>query len=72
MTYIPEILPSHAIEKKALPSKQRRIVFTVYPGFSLLDLSGPFRVPDAFSAPRGQSGMYECVVVSSRGDAVKT
>jgi transcriptional regulator GlxA family with amidase domain len=61
--------------KKAPPSKQRRIVFTVYPGVSLLDLSGPleaFRVADAFSAPRGQSGMYECVVVSSRGGAVMT
>ena len=62
-------------QKKAPPSKQRRIVFTVYPGVSLLDLSGPleaFRVADAFSAPPGQSGMYDCVVVSSRGGAVMT
>jgi transcriptional regulator GlxA family with amidase domain len=61
--------------KKAPPSKQRRIVFTVYPGVSLLDLSGPleaFRVADAFSAPQGKSSMYECVVVSSRGGAVMT
>ena len=57
---------------KEPPSKQRRIVFTVYPGVSLLDLSGPleaFRVADAFSAPPGQGGMYDCVVVSSRGGA---
>jgi transcriptional regulator GlxA family with amidase domain len=57
------------------PSKSRRIVFTVYEGVSLLDLSGPleaFRVADAFSPPHGRRPKYECVVVSSRGGRVMT
>src|SRR5258705_2592417 len=57
------------------PLKSRRIVFTVYKGVSLLDLSGPleaFRVADAFSASGGRRATYECIVVSSRGGHITT
>src|SRR5215472_5268975 len=56
------------------PLKSRRIVFTVYEGVSLLDLSGPleaFRAADAFFSAGSRVG-YECIVVSSRGGSVMT
>lgn len=49
------------------PSAPRRIVFTVYDGVSLLDLSGPL---DAFRITRPK--VYECIVVSSHGGRVRT
>jgi transcriptional regulator GlxA family with amidase domain len=55
-------------------SSSRHIVFTVYDGVSLLDLSGPleaFRVAADF-ALKGRRMSYECTVVSSRGGRVKT
>jgi len=55
--------------------KNRRIVFAVYKGVSLLDLAGPleaFRVADAFSSSRDRNVTYECIVVSSRGGALLT
>ena len=59
----------------AMPSKQRRIVFAIYKGVSLLDLAGPleaFRVADVFSSFGRGRATYECVVVSSRGGHLLT
>lgn len=56
------------------PSTPRRIVFTVYDGVALFELSGPleaFRI--ATEAVLKQSPKaYECIVVSSRGGRVRT
>jgi transcriptional regulator GlxA family with amidase domain len=54
-------------------SAPRRIVFTVYDGVALLDLSGPleaFRVAELALPQRPKT--YECIVVSSRGGRVRT
>lgn len=56
------------------PSTQRRIVFAVYDGVSLLDLSGSL---DAFRITakvplRDPPKTYECIVVSSHGGRVRT
>jgi transcriptional regulator GlxA family with amidase domain len=51
-----------------------RIVFTVYDGVALLDLSGPleaFRIAAEFALPQRPKA-YECIVVSSRGGRVRT
>jgi len=56
------------------PSTPRRIVFTVYDGVALLDLSGPleaFRIAAESALPRRPKA-YECIVVSSRGGRVRT
>ena len=56
------------------PSAPRRIVFAVYDGIALLDLSGPleaFRVAAEFGLPQPPRA-YECIVVSSRGGHVRT
>ena len=56
------------------PSTPRRIVFTVYDGVALLDLSGPleaFRNAAESALPR-RPKEYECIVVSSRGGRVRT
>ena len=56
------------------PSTPRRIVFAVYDGAALLDLSGPleaFRVAAEFALPQPPKA-YECIVVSSRGGRVRT
>ena len=55
-------------------STPRRIVFTVYDGVALLDLSGPleaFQIAAVF-AIKERPKAYECVVVSSGGGRVKT
>ena len=52
----------------------RRIVFAVYDGVALLDLSGPleaFRIATEFALPQPPSA-YECIVVSSGGGRVGT
>jgi len=67
------------IERAARPrftvfTPSRQIVFTVYEGVSLLDLSGPleaFRVATDFALKEHRTS-YECTVVSSRGGPVKT
>ena len=56
-------------------SKERNIVFAVYQGVSLLDLSGPlevFRVAAAFGQTRSRRVRYKCAVVSSGGGRVDT
>lgn len=56
------------------PSTPRRIVFTVYDGVSLLELSGSleaFRATAKFALTRRPKA-YECIVVSSRGGRVTT
>src|SRR5215469_5927831 len=55
-------------------STPRRIVFAVYDGVALLDLSGPleaFRIAAEFALPQRPKA-YECIVVSSRGGRVRT
>ena len=55
-------------------STPRRIVFTVYDGVSLLDLSGPldaFRITEEVDRSHRPQA-YECVVVSSRAGRVRT
>lgn len=55
-------------------STPRRIVFAVYDGVTLLDLSGPleaFQIAAEF-ALKERPKTYECIVVSSRGGSVKT
>jgi len=55
-------------------STPRRIVFAVYDGVALLDLSGPleaFRIAAEF-ALKERHKTYECIVVSSRGGRVRT
>jgi transcriptional regulator GlxA family with amidase domain len=55
-------------------SSTRRIAIAAYHGVSLLDLAGPleaFRLASALSAHDRASPRYECVVVSSRGGAVR-
>jgi transcriptional regulator GlxA family with amidase domain len=56
------------------PSTPRRIVFPVYDGVALLDLSAPleaFRIA-AESVLKQRPKTYECIVVSSRGGRVRT
>jgi transcriptional regulator GlxA family with amidase domain len=50
-------------------ASSRRIVFLVYPGFELLDLSGPAAVFSTFNALRS-TAFYELVVASPRGGSV--
>jgi transcriptional regulator GlxA family with amidase domain len=56
-------------------SSPRRIVIAVYDGVSLLDLTGPleaFRLASVLSAGKRGIEPYQCVVVSTRGGAVRT
>jgi transcriptional regulator GlxA family with amidase domain len=56
------------------PSTSLRIVFAVYDGVSLLDLSGPleaFRIADDFTL-KEKGVTYKCVIVSTRGGPVRT
>lgn len=55
--------------------RERNIVIAVYPGASLLDLSGPlgaFCVASDFGGACGSPVSYKCVLVSSRGGRVDT
>jgi transcriptional regulator GlxA family with amidase domain len=55
-------------------STPRRIVFAVYDGVALLDLSGPleaFRIASEF-ALKEHAKTYDCVIVSSLGGRVRT
>jgi transcriptional regulator GlxA family with amidase domain len=55
-------------------STSRRIVFTVYDGVSLLDLSGPleaFRVAADLALEERRTS-YECIVMSARGGRIMT
>jgi len=51
--------------------KRRRILFLVYDGFELLDMSGPMSVFSTANAMAGQ-GVYEIEVVSTEGGAVRS
>ena len=55
-------------------STPRRIVFPVYDGVALLDLSGPLEVFQigAEFVLRERLKAYECIIVSSRGGRVRT
>ena len=56
------------------PPTPRRIVFPVYDGVALLDLSAPleaFRIAAEFVLKQ-RPKTYECIVVSSRGGSVRT
>lgn len=51
----------------------RQIIFIVYPGFELLDLSGPvavFNNANRALTERGMTAAYETLVLSARGGAV--
>jgi transcriptional regulator GlxA family with amidase domain len=55
-------------------STPRRIVFAVYDGVALLDLSGPldaFRIASEFALKEHRK-TYECVIVSSLGGRIRT
>ena len=51
---------------------ERLVVFVVYPGIVLLDLSGPLQVFSQALETGSQKLGYECVVVSTDGGDIET